>query len=77
MKLDVSAPALKPGSPVVSNLQATFTLTDAGSGIASYSYSLDGAAEVTENVAGAPAEHSFTVTDKAGQHTLTLKATDV
>lgn len=77
VKLDVSAPALKPGSPAVSNLQATFTLTDAGSGIASYSYSLDGAAEVTENVAGAPAEHSFTVTDKAGQHTLTLKATDV
>ena len=77
VKLDLTAPAHKAGSPVVKDRQATFTLTDGGSGIASYSYSLDGQGDVTETVSGAPAEHSFAVTAKAGQHTMTLTVKDV
>ena len=77
IKFDCTTPGQQDGSPAISNLQATFTLADAGSGIASFSYALDGNAEVEKTLADTPHEHSFSLTDKAGKHTLVLKATDV
>ena len=77
IKFDCTTPGHQDGSPAISNLQATFTLADAGSGIASFSYALDGNAEVEKTLADTPHEHSFSLTDKAGKHTLVLKATDV
>ena len=77
IKFDCTPPVHQDGSPAISNLQATFTLADAGSGIASFSYVLDGNAEVEETLADTPHEHSFSLTDKAGKHTFVLKATDV
>lgn len=77
IKFDCTPPVHQDGSPAISNLQATFTLADAGSGIASFSYALDGNAEVEKTLADTPHEHSFSLTDKAGKHTLVLKATDV
>lgn len=76
VKYDATAPALKGGAPTVSNLVATFTLTDAGSGIASYSYTLDDGSKAEENGVGGKAEYSFQVTGKAGQHEMELKVTD-
>lgn len=82
VKYDHTAPSLKDGTPTVSYLEATFTLTDATSGIASYSYTLDGGstdpANVghNDNVNGDP-EASFTVTGTAGSHTLSLTVKDV
>lgn len=81
VKYDHTAPALKDGAPTVSYLEATFTLTDATSGIASYSYTLDGSTDPAnvghnDNVNSAP-EASFTVTGTAGSHTLSLTVKDV
>ena len=81
VKYDHTAPALKDGAPTVSYLEATFTLTDAASGIASYSYTLDGSTDPAnvvhnDNVNGDP-EASFTVTGTAGSHTLSLTVKDV
>lgn len=79
VKYDATLPALKGGAPVIDYLKATFTLTDATSGIASYSYTLDGNSsnKVENNSVGGKAEESFTVTDKAGQHQMELTVTDV
>ena len=81
VKYDHTAPSLKDGAPTVSFLEATFTLTDATSGIASYSYTLDGSTDPAnvghnDNVNSAP-EASFTVTGTAGSHTLSLTVKDV
>ena len=81
VKYDHTAPSLKDGAPTVSYLEATFTLTDAASGIASYSYTLDGSTDPAnvghnDNVNSAH-EASFTVTGTAGSHTLSLTVQDV
>ena len=81
VKYDHTAPALKDGAPTVTYLEATFTLTDAVSGIASYSYTLDGNTDPAnvvqkDDVSGA-LETTFTVTGTAGSHTLSLTAKDI
>ncbi|MBC5631218.1 putative Ig domain-containing protein [Parabacteroides hominis] len=76
VKLDKTAPELKAGSPVVTNLTAAFTLADTGSGIVSYSYKLDDVDKGTTAVDGAPGEHTFQIEGTAGEHTIILAVKD-
>lgn len=78
IQLDQTLPELK-GAPAINNLTATFTLADAMSGIASYSYQLDGSIGSTQiiNVDGAPKEHSVQITAAAGQHKINFNIWDV
>lgn len=77
IQLDQTAPAIT-GDPAISNLTATFTLTDATSGIASYNYVLDGApATVNVPVAGSPNELPVEVSAAAGVHTIDFTIKDV
>lgn len=77
IKLDRTAPVLK-AAPTVSNLQATFTLADALSGIASYSYALDGGSSSGETqVSGSPKEHPVSLTSTAGAHRIVFTVKDV
>lgn len=78
IQLDQTVPELK-GAPTINNLTATFTLADATSGIASYSYQLDGSIGSTQiiNVDGAPKEHSVQITAAAGQHKINFTIWDV
>lgn len=77
IKLDQTAPELK-ADFAISSHKATFTLTDALSGIASYSYALD-EAEPSEikNVEGAPLEYEVDVMAAVGPHTITFTIWDV
>lgn len=75
IKLDKTAPVLA-GDPVINKLEAVFTLTDAGSGVASYSYSLDGGAEVSKTLATPAVSTSFALSASAGAHSLALTAKD-
>lgn len=76
IQLDQTAPAIK-GDPVVSNLTATFTLSDAVSGIASYSYTLDGGTLVSvASVADNPHELPVVVSAAAGPHTIAFTIKD-
>lgn len=78
IQLDQTLPELK-GAPTINNLTATFTLADAMSGIASYSYQLDGSIGSSEiiKVDGAPKEHSVQITAAAGQHKINFNIWDV
>lgn len=78
IQLDQTVPELK-GAPTINNLTATFTLADATSGIASYSYQLDGSIGSSEiiKVDGAPKEHSVQITAAAGQHKISFTIWDV
>lgn len=77
IKLDRTAPVLK-AAPTVSNLRATFTLADALSGIASYSYTLDGGSSSGETqVSGSPKEHPVSLTSTAGAHRIVFTVKDV
>lgn len=77
IQLDHTIPELK-GAPTINNLTATFTLADATSGIASYSYVLDGGQPISEiAVAGNPTEHKVEVTANAGPHTIAFTIKDV
>lgn len=78
IQLDLTLPELK-GAPAINNLTATFTLADAMSGIASYSYQLDGSIGSSEiiKVDGAPKEHSVQITAAAGQHKISFNIWDV
>ncbi|WP_147382134.1 hypothetical protein [Parabacteroides sp. AF48-14] len=78
VKIDHTAPAITANDPVIDKLKATFTLTDATSGIASYSYKLDGGTEQTEKVEDAPKNScQLVIENTAGSHTLVLTITDV
>lgn len=77
IQLDHTLPELK-GAPAINNLTATFTLADATSGIASYSYVLDGGQPISEiAVAGNPTEHKVEVKATAGPHTIAFTIKDV
>lgn len=77
IQLDQTLPELK-GAPTINNLTATFTLADAMSGIASYSYQLDDASSAQIiNVDGAPKEHPVQITAAAGQHKISFTIWDV
>lgn len=77
IQLDHTIPELK-GAPTINNLTATFTLADAMSGIASYSYALDGGQPIGEvAVTGSPTEHKVEVTATAGQHKISFTIWDV
>lgn len=78
IQLDQTLPELK-GAPTINNLTATFTLADATSGIASYSYQLDGSIGSSEiiKVDGAPKEHPVQITAAAGQHKISFTIWDV
>lgn len=78
IQLDQTVPELK-GAPTINNLTATFTLADATSGIASYSYQLDGSTGSSEiiKVDGAPNEHPVQITAAAGQHKISFNIWDV
>lgn len=77
IQLDQTLPELK-GAPTINNLTATFTLADAMSGIASYSYALDGGQPIGEvAVTGSPTEHKVEVTATAGQHKISFNIWDV
>lgn len=77
IKLDQTAPELK-ADFAISSHKATFTLADALSGIASYSYVLDGA-EPSEmiTVEDAPKECDVDVMAAVGTHTITFTIWDV
>lgn len=77
IKLDQTAPELK-ADFAISSHKATFTLADALSGIASYSYVLDGA-EPSEmkTVEDAPKEYEVDVMAAVGPHTITFTIWDV
>ena len=74
--LDKTTPELTGGTPSVKYKEATFTLTDNVSGIASYSYNLDNKGAVTVNVDNAPLSLSFKLSDEVGEHTIDLTVTD-
>lgn len=74
--LDKTTPELTGGTPSVKYKEATFTLTDNVSGIASYSYNLDNKGGVTVNVDNAPLSLSFKLSDEVGEHTIDLTVTD-
>lgn len=77
IKLDQTAPE-SITAPTINNLKATFTLTDATSGIASYSYDLDGAGPSEMKIVdGAPKEYKVEVMAAAGSHTITFTIWDV
>lgn len=77
IQLDLTLPELK-GAPTINNLTATFTLADATSGIASYSYQLDDASSAQIiYVDGAPKEHPVQITAAAGQHKISFTIWDV
>lgn len=77
IKLDQTAPELK-GTPAISSHKAIFTLSDALSGIASYSYDLDGAGPSEMiTVDGAPKEYEVEVMAAVGPHTITFTIWDV
>lgn len=75
IQLDQTAPAIK-GDPAISNLTATFTLTDATSGIASYIYMLDGN-DFSVPVVGSPKELPMEVSAAAGPHAIVFIIKDV
>lgn len=77
IKLDQTAPELK-ADFAISSHKATFTLADALSGIASYSYVLDGA-EPSEmiTVEDAPKEYEVDVMAAVGPHKITFTIWDV
>lgn len=76
VKLDKQDPYLANEKPQTSDLSATFTLKDDGSGIASYSYTLNGSNQ-SVTVDNAPQELSFNVAGKNGSNTMTLTITDI
>lgn len=76
VKLDKQDPYLANEKPQTSDLSATFTLKDDGSGIASYSYTLNGSNQRVM-VDNAPQEQSFNVAGKNGDNTMTLTITDI
>lgn len=76
VKLDKQDPYLANEKPQTSGLSATFTLKDDGSGIASYSYTLNGSNQ-SVTVENAPQELSFNVAGKNGDNTMTLTITDI
>lgn len=76
VKLDKQDPYLANEKPQTSGLSATFTLKDDGSGIASYSYTLNGSNQ-SVTVDNAPQELSFNVAGKNGSNTMTLTITDI
>lgn len=76
VKLDKQDPYLANEKPQTSDLSATFTLKDDGSGIASYSYTLNGSNQ-SVTVDNAPQELSFNVAGKNGDNTMTLTITDI
>lgn len=73
VKLDKQDPYLANEKPQTSDLSATFTLKDDGSGIASYSYTLNGSNQ-SVTVDNAPQELSFNVAGKNGDKTVNLKS---
>ncbi|MCD8135536.1 MAG: hypothetical protein LUH01_06125 [Parabacteroides gordonii] len=76
VKLDKQDPYLANEKPQTSDLSATFTLKDDGSGIASYSYTLNGDNQ-SVTIDNAPQELSFNVAGKNGSNTMTLTITDI
>lgn len=76
VKLDKQDPYLANEKPQTSDLSATFTLKDDGSGIASYSYTLNGSNQ-SVTVDNAPQELSFNVAGKNGDNAMTLTITDI
>lgn len=76
VKLDKQDPYLANEKPQTSDLSATFTLKDDGSGIASYSYTLNGDNQRV-TVDNAPQELSFNVAGKNGSNTMALTITDI
>ena len=76
VKLDKQDPYLANEKPQTSDLSATFTLKDDGSGIASYSYTLNGSNQ-SVTIDNAPQELSFNVAGKNGSNTMTLTITDI
>lgn len=74
--LDKTGPEVK-GSPIIDNLNATFTLADATSGIASYSYVLDGGNKVEKTVTDAAKEVQVKLSEKEGTHTIAFTIQDV
>ena len=76
VKLDKQDPYLVNEKPQTSDLSATFTLKDDGSGIASYSYTLNGSNQRV-TIDNAPQELSFNVAGKNGDNTMTLTITDI
>lgn len=76
VKLDKQDPYLANENPQTSDLSATFTLKDDGSGIASYSYTLNGDNQRV-TVDNAPQELSFNVAGKNGDNAMTLTITDI
>lgn len=77
IQLDQTAPEIT-GEPAISNLTATFTLTDATSGIASYNYVLDGAQPAVDvPVTASPNELPVEVSAAAGVHTIDFTIKDV
>ena len=76
VKLDKQDPYLVNEKPQTSDLSATFTLKDDGSGIAFYSYTLNGSNQRVM-VDNAPQELSFNVAGKNGDNTMTLTITDI
>ena len=76
VKLDKQDPYLANEKPQTSDLSATFTLKDDGSGIASYSYTLNGDNQRV-TIDNAPQELSFNVAGKNGSNTMTLTITDI
>lgn len=76
VKLDKQDPYLANEKPQTSDLSATFTLKDDGSGIASYSYTLNGDNQ-SVTVDNAPQELSFNVAGKNGDNAMTLTITDI
>lgn len=76
VKLDKQDPYLANEKPQTSDLSATFTLKDDGSGIASYSYTLNGSNQ-SVTIDNAPQELSFNVAGKNGDNTMTLTITDI
>ena len=76
VKLDKQDPYLANEKPQTSDLSATFTLKDDGSGIASYSYTLNGDNQ-SVTIDNAPQELSFNVAGKNGDNAMTLTITDI
>lgn len=76
VKLDKQDPYLANEKPQTSDLSATFTLKDDGSGIASYSYTLNGSNQ-SVTIDNAPQELSFNVAGKNGDNAMTLTITDI
>lgn len=76
VSLDKSTPYLKSETADVNRLKASFTLKDDISGIASYTYTLDGKTK-TVGVENAPKELLIEITGSKGNKTMALEITDV